>query len=212
MNNKAWDKLYKHLAVEQNKKRNDWKSTGRIFPSSSGVNCEVKLKYDFIGANKELNFIWHGCENKIGDVVHKFHQDNFKAKFGERVKIEQYAPYYVEGLKINAKYDILIDDKTLIDIKTVKKDEVEKNHKKNTRQMQWYMGVLKLGKSYLSYFNRENGIHLKTLQVDFEQKVFDHIVDKFARVIRGAKNLRADTRECKFCPYTYTCEYYKKQW
>jgi len=212
MNNKTWDKLYQHVAREFNKKSLSWRSTGRIFPSSAGTNCELKLKYDFLGTDRKSNFIWYGCEYKIGNSIHEWIQNNFKEKFGKRVKIEKRMSYYVEGIWIHGKYDILLDDIYLIEIKTVKESEVAKNHKKNIRQVQWYMGVLKLNTAYISYFNRENGVHLRTFKIDFDQEVFNHTVNKFARIINNAKDLRSDTRECKYCYYSWKCPDYKKQW
>jgi len=205
MNNEAWNKLYKHLAIEENKKSLNWKSAGRIFPSSAGVNCEVKLRYSFVGENKKSDFIWWGCENKIGNAVHDVIQNNFRQKFGEKVQIELYISYVVEGVKINAKVDLVLNGNKVIEIKTVKSTEGKELKQEHAKQVQWYLGVLGLKNGYVSYFNRENGIHIKTFKVEAEPKVFEHIKEKFAKVIRGDKNLRTDTRECEYCQYSWKC-------
>ena len=71
------------------------------------------------------------------------------------------------------------------------------------------MGVLGLKKAAISYFNRENGIHIHTFEIDYDEKAFEKIKEKFAKVIRGDKNLRSDTRECKYCPYKNICKFVK---
>jgi len=200
-----WDLLYRHLAQEENKKQLDWKSTGRVFPSSAGTNCELKLKYDYLGTDKKKDFIWWGCENKIGNAVHDWLQSNFIQKFGESVEVEKWVNYKIGEVKINGKLDILLYKKKVIEIKTVKIEEGKKLKREHVMQLHWYMGVLGLTEGYISYFGRENGIHIKTFKVDFDQKMFDHIVRKFSRIINNAKDLRPDTRECKFCPYSYKC-------
>jgi len=210
---KEYAKLYKHLAQEENKKSLDWKSTGRIFPSSSGINCELNLRYGFLGTDKKSDFTWYGCEFKIGDAIHEYIQNTFKQKFGKRVKVESWASYWVEDVKINAKIDLILDNKKIIELKTVKAAEGKEPKSKDIKQVQWYMGVLKLDKAVLSYFNRENGVHISSFEIEFDQIAFDAIRNKFARVINGAKDLRSDTRECKFCSYSWKCpeaKYYPK--
>lgn len=208
----AYDKLFKHLAIKRTKKRNlKWKSTGKLFPSSSGVGCELQLRYDFLGEEKEIDFVWHGCENIIGNAVHKWIQDNFIEQFGNNVEIEKYVTKIVEGLKINAKIDIILKKKTIIEIKTVKDTEGKEPKKKDIAQVQWYMGVLGLDKAILSYFRRENGIHINSFEIPFDQGKFDRIVEKFAKVIRGDKNLRSDIRECGYCNYKVVCPNFSKK-
>jgi len=205
-----YDKLFKKLAQRVNRKKAEkWRSPGKIFPSSAGVSCELKLRYDFTGADKSIDFIWHGCENIIGDAIHDYIQTNFKDAFGEKVEIEKYISLVVEGVKINGKVDIILEKNKIIEIKTVKATEGKEPDITHIKQVQWYMGVLGLNKAALCYINRENGIHINTFEIEFDERVFEKIKLKFARVIKGVKDLRSDTRECKYCPYKKICPSYK---
>lgn len=205
-----YDKLYKKLAQDSILKKNmSFNSKGKIFPSSSGVNCELNLRYSFTGTEKSYDFIWHGCENKIGDAIHAVIQNQFIEAFKDNVEIEKYITHIVEGIKINAKVDIILLKKQIIEIKTVKSEEGKEPDPAHIKQVQWYMGITGLKTAIISYFNREKGTHINSFEIEFNQREFDKIVEKFARVIRGDKNLRSDTRECKFCPYKKTCSSYK---
>lgn len=210
-NTKKYDAIFKAVAIKTKKRKEEgFRSTGKLYPSSSGVNCQLKLRYDFIGAEKSLDFIWHGAENVIGTAIHNWIQENFTEHFGDKVQIEKYITHVVEGLKINGKVDIILNNNKIIEIKTVKSSEGKEPDKSHIAQVQWYMGVLNLPKAAISYINRENGIHINTFEIDFDEVQFNRIVEKFAAVIRGDKNLRSDNRECKYCPYSKICSSYKK--
>lgn len=205
-----YDKLFKALAIKT-KKASDAKfnSEGKLFPSSSGINCELNLRFAFTGAEKIVDFVWHGIENKIGDAIHAQIQKSFKEHFKDKVEIEKYITLEVEGLKINGKVDMILQGNLIIEIKTVKASEGKEADPSHIAQVQWYMGVLGLKKAVISYFNRENGIHIQSFDIEYDERAFQKIQEKFARVIKGVANLRSDTRECKYCPYKNICSQYK---
>jgi len=204
--NKVMDLLYKTLAKKRTKKDSlSWKSTGKVFPSSAGTNCEQKLRYDFLGEDKELDFVWHGCENKIGNAIHDWVQENFVQHFGDKVECEMWVTKYIEGLRLNGKVDIDLNKKTLVEIKTVDTKKYKGIDPPHEDQLQYYMGALGRDKAILSYINRVNGIHIESFEIEFDKARYERIIEKFAKVIRGAKNLRTDTRECPFCPYKKKC-------
>lgn len=210
MSNEKYAALYKAIAIKTKKLADaKFNSTGKLFPSSSGVNCELFLRYNFTGAEKNIDFVWHGIENKIGDAIHAQIQKSFKEHLGDKVEIEKYITIVIEGLKINGKVDMILDGDKIIEIKTVKANEGKEPAPEHIAQVQWYMGVLGLKKAVISYFNRENGIHIQSFTIEYDERAFEKIKEKFARVIRGDKNLRSDNRECKYCPYKKICPSYK---
>ena len=186
MSSEKYDKLLKALAIKKNtKKATGWKSTGKLFPSSAGVECELNLRFGFTGADKSIDFIWHGCENVIGDAIHEYIQSNFKDAFGEKVEVEKYITLEVEGVKINGKVDIILEGNKIIELKTIKSTEGKEPDPTHIKQVQWYMGVLKLPKAAICYINRENGIHIATYEIEYDERAFERIKEKFARVIKG---------------------------
>jgi len=206
-NSKSYEKLYTTLAKRTNGKFRY--SKGKIFPSNLGMGCEQNLRYGFLGTEQKKDFIWAGCANVVGNAVHDFIQNNFKDAFGDEVIIEKYITKEIEGVRINGRVDMILNGR-LYEFKTVNKDKFSgEPDKKHLKQIQWYMGLLKKDKTVLSYFNRSDGLHLDSFEIDFDQKVYDNIVDKIKRVIKG-KHLKTDTRECRFCPYSWTCESYKR--
>jgi len=213
MNRDDYDKLYKGLAIARKRDRDEsFKSVGKIFPSSAGTNCEQKLRYSFDGTDKKMDFVWHGCENRIGDAIHEWIQRNFIYQYGDKVEIEKWVEIEVEGVKIRGKVDIVLAKKKVIEIKTVKDKPIRKPDLTHVKQVQLYLGILGLKKAVISYFKRENGLHLNSFEIDFDQVMYDRILDKFAKVIQN-RQLRTDTRECRFCPYSWTCSsYVRPQW
>lgn len=190
-----------------------WDSTGRLFPSSAGVNCELNLRYSFTGTEQQKQYVHHGKENKIGDAIHRELQKDFEERFGDKVEVEKYISHDIDGLTINGKVDIVLNGKLIIEIKTVKPGEGKEVDPTHVKQVQWYMGVLGIKKTVVSYFDRQNGIHINSFEVDYDEKMFLAIREKFQRVVNGGPRLRSDNRECKFCPYSYTCPNYKRpQW
>jgi CRISPR/Cas system-associated exonuclease Cas4 (RecB family) len=206
-----WDALYKNVILTHKASRS-FSMKGKIFPSSGGVGCELKLNHLFIGTEEKKQYNHHGIEDRIGNAIHREIQNAMKLRFGDNVEVEKPISYTILDLQINGKVDLVLKNQLIIEIKTVKSSEGKSPEAEHIKQVQWYMGVLGLKKAVISYFNRENGIHLNTFEVTYDEKVFEYIKGKFQRVIEG-RGLKSDIRECKFCPFSWTCEQYKPpQW
>lgn len=212
-----YDKLYKEISVARIKSRKI-DTTGKIWPSSLGDNCELALRYLFEGATQEKKYTHHGKENKIGDKIHDEIQKDLTFRFGDKVEIEAKIKHIVEEVTISGKIDAILNKQLIIEIKSISQDDFDNKkkfdakHRKYIRQVQWYMGVTGIKKSVLSYFNRVNGIHIVTFDVLADEAVFSLLVDRISRVIKK-KGLLPDTRECQYCPFSYVCPSYKRpQW
>jgi len=201
-NTKIWSKFYQKL-TQKRKKANIYYSKGKIFASASGVNCEYYLRYLFDGTEKKSDFYWWGHEAQIGNAIHDEIQSDFRHSYKDKVKIETYQAFKIGDITINAKIDLIKDDR-VIEFKTVKDEEGREPREKDYMQLQFYMGVTGLNSGTLSYFKRSNGVHINSFDVQFDEKVFRDIVEKFERVLEN-KELREDKSECQYCDFKYCC-------
>lgn len=154
------------------------------------------LSYDaineFIKENKEF-------QKPIENFVNR----NFPIKYSEmNIKLDRFS-YILQG-----NIDIILEDGTIIDIKTGKVDENNLISYKN--QLLTYYNLLvynnkKVNKMILYFIEEDKLIEVE--KSDFDMKNIDEIGKNI--VEKNIEIKTQDKRQCKFCPMAYFC---KRTW
>lgn len=147
---------------------------------------------DFIKENKEF-------QKPIENFVNR----NFPIKYSEmNIKLDRFS-YILQG-----NIDIILEDGTIIDIKTGKADENNLISYKN--QLLTYYNLLvynnkKVNKIILYFIEEDKLIEVE--KSDFDMKNIDEIGKNI--VEKNIEIKTQDKRQCKFCPMAYFC---KRTW
>lgn len=147
---------------------------------------------DFIKENKEF-------QKPIENFVNR----NFSIKYSEmNIKLDRFS-YILQG-----NIDIILEDGTIIDIKTGKADENNLISYKN--QLLTYYNLLvynnkKVNKMILYFIEEDKLIEVE--KSDFDMKNIDEIGKNI--VEKNIEIKTQDKRQCKFCPMAYFC---KRTW
>ena len=147
---------------------------------------------DFIKENKEF-------QKPIENFVNR----NFPIKYSEmNIKLDRFS-YILQG-----NIDIILEDGTIIDIKTGKADENNLISYKN--QLLTYYNLLvynnkKVNKMILYFIEEDKLIEVE--KSDFDMKNIDEIGKNI--VEKNIEIKTQDKRQCKFCPMAYFC---KRTW
>lgn len=147
---------------------------------------------DFIKENKEF-------QKPIENFVNR----NFPIKYSEmNIKLDRFS-YILQG-----NIDIILDDGTIIDIKTGRADENNLISYKN--QLLTYYNLLvynnkKVNKIILYFIEEDKLIEVE--KSDFDMKNIDEIGKNI--VEKNIEIKTQDKRQCKFCPMAYFC---KRTW
>lgn len=197
-----YSKIYKKLALNR-KKNGHFKTKGKIFASWAGRKCEQSMRYDFEGIEKKPDIIWPYYEARIGDAIHAEIQKDFSYAFKDKVEVESFLRTKIMDVRINPKIDMIMNNKVW-EIKTVK-DSEDMPRDKDLYQANFYMGISSMHKGILSYFNRSRGKHLATFELDFDEEMYNEVIEKFTRIINN-DSLNKDEGECYFCNYKYLCK------
>lgn len=151
-------------------------------------NLSYETINDFIKENKEF-------QKPIENFVNR----NFPIKYSEmNIKLDRFS-YILQG-----NIDIILEDGTIIDIKTGKADENNLISYKN--QLLTYYNLLvynnkKVNKIIL-YFIEEDKI-IEVEKSDFDMKNIDEIGKNI--VEKNIEIKTQDKKQCKFCPMAYFC-------
>lgn len=144
---------------------------------------------DFIKENKEF-------QKPIENFVNR----NFPIKYSEmNIKLDRFS-YILQG-----NIDIILEDGTIIDIKTGKADENNLISYKN--QLLTYYNLLvynnkKVNKIILYFIEEDKLIEVE--KSDFDMKNIDEIGKNI--VEKNIEIKTQDKRQCKFCPMAYFCK------
>ena len=144
---------------------------------------------DFIKENKEF-------QKPIENFVNR----NFSIKYSEmNIKLDRFS-YILQG-----NIDIILEDGTIIDIKTGKADENNLISYKN--QLLTYYNLLvynnkKVNKMILYFIEEDKLIEVE--KSDFDMKNIDEIGKNI--VEKNIEIKTQDKRQCKFCPMAYFCK------
>lgn len=144
---------------------------------------------DFIKENKEF-------QKPIENFVNR----NFPIKYSEmNIKLDRFS-YILQG-----NIDIILDDGTIIDIKTGRADENNLISYKN--QLLTYYNLLvynnkKVNKIILYFIEEDKLIEVE--KSDFDMKNIDEIGKNI--VEKNIEIKTQDKRQCKFCPMAYFCK------
>ena len=144
---------------------------------------------DFIKENKEF-------QKSIENFVNR----NFSIKYSEmNIKLDRFS-YILQG-----NIDIILEDGTIIDIKTGKADENNLISYKN--QLLTYYNLLvynnkKVNKIILYFIEEDKLIEVE--KSDFDMKNIDEIGKNI--VEKNIEIKTQDKRQCKFCPMAYFCK------
>ncbi|MDU0946541.1 MAG: PD-(D/E)XK nuclease family protein, partial [Anaerococcus vaginalis] len=144
---------------------------------------------DFIKENKEF-------QKPIENFVNR----NFPIKYSEmNIKLDRFS-YILQG-----NIDIILEDGTIIDIKTGKADENNLISYKN--QLLTYYNLLvynnkKVNKMILYFIEEDKLIEVE--KSDFDMKNIDEIGKNI--VEKNIEIKTQDKRQCKFCPMAYFCK------
>lgn len=147
---------------------------------------------DFIKENKEF-------QKPIENFVNR----NFPIKYSEmNIKLDRF--FYI----LQGNIDIILEDGTIIDIKTGKADENNLISYKN--QLLTYYNLLvynnkKVNKMILYFIEEDKLIEVE--KSDFDMKNIDEIGKNI--VEKNIEIKTQDKRQCKFCPMAYFC---KRTW
>lgn len=147
---------------------------------------------DFIKENKDF-------QKPIENFVNR----NFPIKYSEmNIKLDRFS-YILQG-----NIDIILEDGTIIDIKTGKADENNLISYKN--QLLTYYNLLvynnkKVNKMILYFIEEDKLIEVE--KSDFDMKNIDEIGKNI--VEKNIEIKTQDKRQCKFCPMAYFC---KRTW
>ena len=144
---------------------------------------------DFIKENKEF-------QKPIENFVNR----NFPIKYSEmNIKLDRFS-YILQG-----NIDIILEDGTIIDIKTGRADENNLISYKN--QLLTYYNLLvynnkKVNKMILYFIEEDKLIEVE--KSDFDMKNIDEIGKNI--VEKNIEIKTQDKRQCKFCPMAYFCK------
>ena len=144
---------------------------------------------DFIKENKDF-------QKPIENFVNR----NFPIKYSEmNIKLDRFS-YILQG-----NIDIILEDGTIIDIKTGKADENNLISYKN--QLLTYYNLLvynnkKVNKMILYFIEEDKLIEVE--KSDFDMKNIDEIGKNI--VEKNIEIKTQDKRQCKFCPMAYFCK------
>ncbi|MDU5559574.1 ATP-dependent DNA helicase [Anaerococcus vaginalis] len=144
---------------------------------------------DFIKENKEF-------QKPIENFVNR----NFPIKYSEmNIKLDRF--FYI----LQGNIDIILEDGTIIDIKTGKADENNLISYKN--QLLTYYNLLvynnkKVNKMILYFIEEDKLIEVE--KSDFDMKNIDEIGKNI--VEKNIEIKTQDKRQCKFCPMAYFCK------
>lgn len=155
---------------------------------------------------KKENLSYHAINNFIKEnkefqkPIENFVNRNFPIKYSEmNIKLDRFS-YILQG-----NIDIILEDGTIIDIKTGKADENNLISYKN--QLLTYYNLLvynnkKVNKMILYFIEEDKLIEVE--KSNFDMKNIDEIGKNI--VEKNIEIKTQDMRQCKFCPMAYFCK------
>jgi len=212
------DEYLRDYYMEHVKQRNSYQKEN--LSVTDLVNCIRMVYFDFVNTERKRNYIYPYEEivTEVGNTIHSIIQKRIPCiDKEEKIKITD-----VFAFPISFRMDIHLNDKTLIEIKTIDAlpDKPKPEHMKQAIMYAYFLNRFKnynIDLVQLLYVSRGK-IDIKVFDIPITTQLLDKVDISIKEYINDLKrhidmnvpppltNKYIDKNKCFFCDYSYICQ------